>query len=108
MRGRVPVRGIVAAADMAARAADPQMEPSAAALQAFLAAERARRDVLDAGDMAAPFGRHWGHTSCVSKNIMSTPPLANFGKSAAVALPSGLPKAAWTAAILSKVRIAIR
>jgi hypothetical protein len=31
------VGGIVAAADMAARAADPQMQPFAAALQAFLA-----------------------------------------------------------------------
>ena len=55
MRGRVLVGRIVTAADMAAAAADPQMQPSAAALQAFLAAERAGRDVLDAGDMAAAF-----------------------------------------------------
>ena len=55
MFGRMPIRGIVAAADMPAGAADPQMQPAAAALQAFLAAERARRDVLDAGDMAAAF-----------------------------------------------------
>jgi len=41
MRGRVLVRGIVAAADMAAGAADPQMQPLTAAFQAFLAAERA-------------------------------------------------------------------
>ena len=31
-----------------------------------------------------------------------------FGTSAAVALPSALPKAAWTAAMLSKVSVAIR
>src|SRR5882757_4809840 len=59
MRGRVLVRGIVAAADMAAGAADPQMQPLTAAFQALLAAERARRDVLDLSDMAAAFGHHW-------------------------------------------------
>src|SRR5947209_3389545 len=48
MFGRVFVGGIIAAADMAATAADPQMQPHAAALQAFLAAERARRDLADA------------------------------------------------------------
>src|SRR3954452_17658817 len=51
MRGRVLVWRIVTAADMAAGAADPQMQPYAADLQAFLAAERARRDVADAGDV---------------------------------------------------------
>src|ERR1700730_11030657 len=53
MLGRVLVGGIVAAADMAAAAADPQMQPFAAALQAFLAAERARRDAADAGNVGA-------------------------------------------------------
>ena len=52
MLGGVRVGRIVAAADVAAGAADPQMQPRAADLQAFLAAERARRDVADAGDDA--------------------------------------------------------
>src|SRR5665213_1412349 len=38
---------------MAAAAADPQMQPFAAGLEAFLAAERAWRDLTDAGDMGA-------------------------------------------------------
>src|SRR6478672_2539115 len=50
---RVLVGRIVAAADVTAGAADPQMQPYAAALQAFLATERARRDVADAGDVGA-------------------------------------------------------
>jgi hypothetical protein len=50
------VRRIVAAPDMAAGAADPQMQPLASAFQALLAAERARRHRLNAGDMAAAFG----------------------------------------------------
>src|SRR2546421_7047820 len=58
MRGCVLVRGIVAATDMAAAAADPQMQPPAAALQTFLAAKRTRRDRLDAGDVAAALFRH--------------------------------------------------
>src|ERR1043165_2272988 len=56
MCGRMLVRRIVAAADMAAGAADPQMQPLASAFQAFLATERARRHRLNAGDMAAAFG----------------------------------------------------
>ena len=55
MRGGVFVRGIVAAADVAATAADPQVQPSVAALQAFLTTESARRHRLNAGDMAATF-----------------------------------------------------
>src|ERR1700730_11850611 len=51
--GRMLVGRIVAAADMAAAAADPQMQPFAAAFQAFLAAERARRDAADAGNVGA-------------------------------------------------------
>src|ERR1700744_221800 len=53
MLGCVLVGRIVAAADVAAGAADPQMQPLAAGLQAFLAAERARRDLSDASDMRA-------------------------------------------------------
>src|SRR3954470_13983335 len=55
MRGRVLVGGIVAAADVTAAAADPQMQPRAAACQAFLAAERARRDLANAADVGAAF-----------------------------------------------------
>src|SRR6266700_2014078 len=53
--GRVLVGGIVAAADMTAAAADPQMQPLATALEAFLATKRARRDIADAGDVDAAF-----------------------------------------------------
>src|SRR5258708_19088959 len=55
MLGCVLVWRIVAAADVAARAADPQMQPLAATLEAFLAAERARRDGVDAGDVGTAF-----------------------------------------------------
>src|SRR5712672_4709697 len=55
MPGRVLVRRVVTAADVTAGAADPQMQPLAADLQAFLAAERARRDAADAGDVGAAF-----------------------------------------------------
>jgi predicted HTH domain antitoxin len=47
MQGGMPVGRLVAAADMAACAAQPQMHPFRPALQAFLAAERARRHVAD-------------------------------------------------------------
>src|ERR1035437_65066 len=57
MPGCVFVGRIVTAADVAAGAADPQMQPLAAALQALLAAERARRDVVDATEVGAAF-RH--------------------------------------------------
>src|SRR5450432_4646841 len=56
MSGRVLVRRIVAAADMAAAAANPQMQPHAAALEAFLATECARRDVADASYVRAALG----------------------------------------------------
>jgi len=46
--------------------------------------------------------------SLVSKIRISAPPVAKLGTSAAVALPSALPKAFWTAAMLSKVNVAIR
>src|SRR5882724_9850649 len=58
MRGRMLVRRIVAAADMAAGATDPQMQPLASAFQALLAPERARGHRLNAGDMAAALFRH--------------------------------------------------
>ena len=53
MPGGVLVGRIVAAADVTAGAADPQMQPNTAAPQAFLASERARRDAADAGDVGA-------------------------------------------------------
>src|SRR3979411_2078872 len=56
MFGRVLVGRIVAAADVAAAAADPQMQPLTSAVQAFLATERARRHAADAGDVAAALG----------------------------------------------------
>src|ERR1700720_2958008 len=56
MPGRVLGGRVVAAADVTAGAADPQMQPHAAALQAFLATERARRDAADAGDVGATLG----------------------------------------------------
>ena len=49
---RVTVGGIVAAADMAAGAAEPQMHPRRSALQALLAAERAWRHVARIGRRA--------------------------------------------------------
>ena len=55
MFGGMLVGRIVAAADMPATAADPQMQPFAADLQALLATERTWRDVADAGDVAAAF-----------------------------------------------------
>ena len=57
MLGRVPVGRIVAAADMTAGPADSQMQPHGADFQAFLAAQRARRDVADAGNMCTGLGQ---------------------------------------------------
>src|ERR1700750_1142871 len=56
MRGRVLVRGVVGAADVTAGAADPQVQPDTAALQAFLASERARRDFANAVEVGAALG----------------------------------------------------
>src|SRR6267154_50693 len=53
--GGMLVGGIVATADVTATAADPQMQPLAAALEAFLATKRARRDIADAGEVGAAF-----------------------------------------------------
>src|SRR5947208_2522921 len=58
MRGCMLVGRVVATADMAAATADAQMQPAAAGLQALLASERARRDVLDPGNMAASLCCH--------------------------------------------------
>src|ERR1700730_4348908 len=56
MLGRVLTGRLVATADMAARAADAQVEPGVAGLQAFLAAERARRHFANRSKMRAMFG----------------------------------------------------
>jgi hypothetical protein len=50
------------------------MQPLASAFQALLAAERARRDGFNTGDMAAAFCRH--HTSLIPRKFISTPRLA--------------------------------
>ena len=116
MLGGVLVGGIVAAADMAAGAAEPQMQPplpvfrhssqpSALGVTSRMpaiwvqanACHDAAFDILDVNS----------HLLCV-EDIMSAPPVANFGTSAAVALPSGLANAAWIAATLSNVSVAIR
>jgi hypothetical protein len=47
----VPVRRVIAAAHMSTRAAQAQMNPDAAGLETFFAAQRARRDGLDAIQM---------------------------------------------------------
>jgi len=56
MRGGVPVRGIVAAADVAARHAHPQVHPLAADAQAVFASFAARRDVGDLVEVGAAHG----------------------------------------------------
>src|SRR5579883_1913237 len=56
MLGRVAVRGVVAAADMAAGTAEPEMHPDRAQLEAFLAAERAGRDIVDLVHVRADIG----------------------------------------------------
>src|SRR5881397_934580 len=56
--GGVMVRRAVAAADVAARPAEPQMHPDRIDLQALLAAERAGDDLADAGRVGA-FVSHW-------------------------------------------------
>src|SRR5262245_23564856 len=61
MLGGVLVLGLVTAADMAAGAADAQVKPGIALLQAFLAAQRAGRHVLDAAEMGTAV-RH-GHSA---------------------------------------------
>ena len=53
MLGGVLVGRLVAAAHMAAGAADPQMQPAVTRFQALFAARSARNDVADASDMFA-------------------------------------------------------
>ena len=55
MLGRVTVRRLVTASHVPAGAADPQMHPDVAGLEAFLAAERARRHIADRIKMRAGF-----------------------------------------------------
>ena len=63
MRGRVPVRGLIAAANMAAGTADSQVKPRAADFEAFLAAARARPNCLNGVDVSAVLGHRWLHDS---------------------------------------------
>src|SRR5882757_1245748 len=71
MLGRMLVLRIVAAADMAAAPAEPQMNPCVAELQAFLAAQRAGRDLADFLQMGAVRG----HGSNPVRNGGSTSPM---------------------------------
>ncbi len=57
-----PMGRLVAATDMAATAANPQMQPIRADLEAFLATLGAGRHGGDGGDMATGFG----HASILS------------------------------------------
>ena len=58
MLGGVLAARLVAAADMAATAADPQMKPFPAQGQAFLAAFGAGRDLMNGTEMAAEIPCH--------------------------------------------------
>lgn len=75
MLGGMPIGGLIAAADMAACPAEPQMHPPGTRLQAFLAAIRARTDVLDRMKMRA-----WiGHSASVNQAVSaSSSTLANI------------------------------
>ena len=53
MLGRVLVRRVVAASHVPARAAESKMNPEVAGLEAFLAAERARRHLANGRHMRA-------------------------------------------------------
>jgi hypothetical protein len=53
--GSVPVRGLVAATDMAASAANSQVDPACPYLETFLAPARARLDCADAVEVGAGF-----------------------------------------------------
>ena len=59
MLGGVLAAGLVAAADMAAGSADPQMKPFPAQRQTFLAAFAAGRDLLNGVQMGAEILAHW-------------------------------------------------
>src|SRR6478672_12153171 len=72
MPARMLVPRLVAASDVAAGQAQPQMHPVVAALQAFLAPVAARRDVADLGEMRA--GVHRGEPCFTNRQcrILST------------------------------------
>src|SRR6218665_519041 len=76
MRPRMAVRAVVAAADMAADPAEPQMHPPVAGLQTLLAAARARYDLLDQMLVRAGFG-HGAHSlgQTRPRSSSSPPPL---------------------------------
>jgi hypothetical protein len=57
VRGRVPIRGAVAAADVAARQADAQMHPPAAEAEAVLAAVNLGRELADGDVVEVSTGR---------------------------------------------------
>ena len=50
------VLGVIAAADVAAGETEPEVNPRVAEREAFLAALRARRDVVDLFEVAAALG----------------------------------------------------
>jgi hypothetical protein len=56
MLGRMPVRRVIATADVTAGPADTQVNPGRADLQTFLAASRTRSDVADRCKMRAGLG----------------------------------------------------
>ena len=51
----VPIRRLIAATDMATRAADTQMQPGIAQFQAFLTPQRTRHNVPNSCDMLAKY-----------------------------------------------------
>jgi hypothetical protein len=56
MLGGMPIRRAVAAADTTANPAEPKMHPMRTDYEAFLAPERAWRNVADAGDVRTFLG----------------------------------------------------
>src|ERR1035438_6893926 len=69
MPRRVPVLGIVTAADGTAGAAQSQLHPSVPRRQTFLAAERARRDRANGVQVAALMA-HVGDPQCEEEAIV--------------------------------------
>ncbi len=64
MLGGMPVGRIVATTDVTTLPAQSEMQPAAAGLEAFLAAARARSDVMDRLQMRADVS-HFGTSSCM-------------------------------------------
>src|SRR5678815_5017507 len=81
MQRRMLVPRLVAAADVAAAEAQPQVHPVVAGLQAFLAPVAARRDVADLGEMRAGIhrGRPCFHQSSMPHSIKRTNKLRRDG-----------------------------